>query len=57
MQIQILINDIIYKTVTIEGDSYQPGDYWAQINSDKANGLLQSFNIENGLKIEFRTLS
>ena len=57
MQIQILINEIIYKTITIEGDTYQPGDYWAQITSDKANGLLRSFNIENGLKIEFRTLS
>jgi len=54
MKIEILINDKIYKTVTVTGESYQPRDYWTQINSDKANGLLGAFNIEDGLKVEFR---
>ena len=54
MQVEILINDKIYKTITVTGDSYQPRDYWPQINSDKANGLLSSFNVEDGLKVEFR---
>ena len=54
MQVEILINDKIYKTVTVEGTSYQPRDYWPQINRDRDNGLLTSFNVENGLKVEFR---
>jgi hypothetical protein len=54
MQVEILINDKIYKTVTVTGESYQPRDYWPQINSDKENGLLTSFDIENGMKVQFR---
>ena len=54
MQVEILINDKIYKTVTVDGDSYQPRNYWQEINTAKTNGLLSDFNVEDGLKIEFR---
>ncbi len=56
MRVKILINDKIYKPITVTGDSYQPKDYWQEINIAKANGLLSDFNVEDGLKVEFRPI-
>jgi len=54
MQIKIYINDKLYKTVTVQGDKYEPADYWPQIEADKAAGLLNQFNIAESMKVEFR---
>lgn len=55
MQIKIFINDKLYKTVTIDGDSYEPLQFYKQLDADKEAGLLNSFNIAGGMKVEFRT--
>ena len=54
MQIKIFINDKLYKTVTVEGDKYEPALFFKQINLDKEAGLLNSFNIAQRMKVEFR---
>jgi hypothetical protein len=54
MKLEIYINDKLWKSVTIDGDSYQPNEYWAQINLEKSQGMLSSFNIDEVMKIEFR---
>ena len=56
MKLKIYINEKLYKTITLPADSetYEPSDYWPQINADKAAGLLDSFNIADNMKIEFR---
>ena len=53
MQVKIYINDILYRTVTVEGDSYNPNQYWDQINQDKAAGLLDSYGIDNKFGVRF----
>jgi hypothetical protein len=54
MQLKIYINDKLYKTVPLTEEKYEPADYWPQISADKAAGLLNSFNIAEGMKVEFR---
>jgi hypothetical protein len=54
MQIKIFINDKLYKTVTVEGEKYDPNSFWPQIKADKEAGLLNSFNIAERMKIEYR---
>jgi hypothetical protein len=54
MQIKIFINDKLYKTVTVNDDKYEPAFFFKQINLDKEAGLLNSFNIAQGMKVEFR---
>ena len=53
-QLKIFINDKLYKTVTLDSDKYEPSSYWPQINADKQAGLLNTFNIEESMKVEFR---
>ena len=53
-QLKIFINDKLYKTVTLDSDNYEPSSYWPQINADKQAGLLNTFNIEESMKVEFR---
>jgi hypothetical protein len=57
MQIKIYINDKLYKTVTVEGEKYEPSQYFKQIEVDKMAGLLDSFNIIGPMKIEFRKVT
>ena len=59
MKLKIYINDKLYKTVTLpeDAETYDPSDYWPQINADKEAGLLDSFNIADNMKIEFRKTS
>ena len=54
MQIKIYINDKLYKTVTVEGETYDPNDFWQQIKADREAGLLNSFDIAERMKIEYR---
>ena len=54
MDIKIYINDKLYRSVTVEGEKYNPADYWPQIERDKEAGLLNSFNIQETMKVEFR---
>lgn len=53
-QLKIFINDKLYKTVSLDSDKYEPSSYWPQINADKQAGLLNTFNIEESMKVEFR---
>jgi hypothetical protein len=52
MKINIFINDKLYKTLTVNGDNYNPMNIYPQIESDKQSGLLHSFNIDEQLKIK-----
>jgi hypothetical protein len=54
MEIKIYINDKLYKTVTVSGEKYDPNQFWPQIKADKDAGLLNSFNISEQMKIEYR---
>jgi urease beta subunit len=53
MQVKILINNKLYKTVTVEGSSYNPAEYWPQIDADKAAGLLSTFNVQEQMAVRF----
>lgn len=54
MQLKIYINDKIWKTVTLETETYEPNDFWPLIQAEKEQGLLDDFNLESGMKVEFR---
>lgn len=51
MKINIFINEKLYKTITVEGDSYDPMSIYPQIEADKTSGLLDMFNITEQLSI------
>ena len=52
MKFNVFINDKLYKTINVEGDSYNPMTIWPQIEADKQSGLLSTFNIGEQLKIK-----
>ena len=54
MKIAIYINDKLYKTIPVEGDKYDPNQFWPQIKADKEAGLLNSYNVAETMKIEYR---
>ena len=54
MKIAIYINDKLYKNVTVESDTYDPNQFWPQIKADKEAGLLDSYNVAETMKIEYR---
>lgn len=56
MQVKIFINDKLYKTVTVDGDKYEPNSYWPQIQADKEAGLLSSFNVNESMSVRFETV-
>jgi len=53
MQVNIFINDKLYKTVTVEGDTYNPSQFWPQIQADKDAGLLAVYNIDRKLSVRY----
>lgn len=53
MQLEIYINGILWKSEPLETHNYQPVKYWMEINNQKAAGLLDSFNIDQGMQVEF----
>ena len=54
MKIAIYINDKLYKTFTVESETYDPNQFWPQIKADKEAGLLNSYNVAETMKIEYR---
>jgi hypothetical protein len=56
MQVKIYINNKLYKTVTVEGTTYNPADYWPQIDADKNAGLLNSFNVTEKMALRFEAV-
>jgi len=57
MQVNIFINNKLFKTVTVEGDSYSPSKFWPEINAAKEAGELSEYNVENGLQIRVEKVS
>ena len=56
MQVKIFINNKLYKTVTVEGKTYNPADYWPQMQADRDAGLLNSFNIQEKMSVSFQVV-
>jgi hypothetical protein len=56
MQVKIFINDKLWKTVPVEGDSYQPNLFWKEMKAEKDAGLLSSFDVQNGIKLKFEVI-
>jgi len=57
MQLKIFINDKLYKTVTVEDKNYNPSMFWPQIKADRDSGLLNQYNIQESMKLEFRVVN
>jgi len=53
MKINLYVNDKLYKTVTVQGNSYKHSEYIAHIQEDQKSGLLQKYDIgpDDQLKI------
>lgn len=56
MQVKIFINNKLYKTVTVDGNTYEPNTYWPQIRADKEAGLLNSFNVNETMAVRFEAV-
>ena len=52
MQVNIYIQDQLYKTVDVAGDSYNLGEIFAIIDVDKSQGLLESFDQTRSLDVK-----
>ena len=53
MLLEIYINDRLWKSEPLESHNYQPVKYWLEIYEQKAAGQLDSFGIDQGMKVEF----
>ena len=53
MQVNIFINDKLYKTVTVPGETYSPNEFYPQIQADKEAGLLSTYNVTERLSIRY----
>ena len=53
MQVKIYINDKLYRTVTVEGEKYEPNKYWGIIEADKNAGLLDTYKIDEKFGVRF----
>ena len=51
MKVKIYIQDQIYKTVDVAGDSYNLGDILSLIEIDKKQGLLERFDQTKSLAV------
>jgi hypothetical protein len=47
MKLKIFVNEVLWKSVTVSGDSYNPATFWPQIEADKQAGLLVNFNLSD----------
>ena len=52
MKINIFINNKLYKTVIVQDEDYNPMKLWPQIEADKQAGLLDTYNVSQGLSIK-----
>jgi len=57
MQLNVYINEQLYKSITIDGDTYQPGFIYPRIEADKASGLLNAFDLSKGLSVRYEKVS
>jgi hypothetical protein len=57
MQLKVYINNKLYRTVTVEGDSYQPNFIWPEIQIDRDSGMLSSFDLSKGLSIRYEKVA
>jgi hypothetical protein len=57
MKVKVYINNKLYKTITVEGGSYDPRFIWPEIQADRDSGLLASFNLEQGLSIRYEKVA
>jgi len=53
MKLKVYINNKLYKTISLEGNSYDPRFIWPEIQADRDSGLLASFNLEQGLSVRY----
>jgi hypothetical protein len=53
MQLNVFINNKLYKTVTVPGNSYDPSFIWPEIEADRDSGLLTTFDLNKGLAIRY----
>jgi hypothetical protein len=45
MKLKIFVNEVLWKSVTVPGDSYNPAEFWPLIEADKNSGQLANFNL------------
>jgi len=57
MQLKVYINNKLYKTVNIEGDSYNPAFIWPEIEADRDSGMLMSYDLGKGLAIRYERVA
>ena len=57
MQLKVYINNKLYKTVTVEGDSYDPSFIWPEIETDRDSGMLMSYDLGKGLAIRYEKVA
>jgi hypothetical protein len=57
MQLQIYINNKLYRTVTLETESYRPDFIWPEIQADRDSGMLTSFDLSKGLAIRYEKVA
>ena len=56
MQVKIYINDKLYRTITVEGEKYEPNQYWGIIEADKNAGLLDTYKIDEKFGVRFEPI-
>ena len=54
--INVYVNDMFYKTFRIDATGYNPKLIMDQLISDRNAGLLNKFNLLNGMKIRYDTV-
>ena len=57
MQLKVYINNKLYKTITVEGDSYNPAFIWPEIEADRDSGMLMSYDLGKGLAIRYEKVA
>jgi hypothetical protein len=57
MQLKVYINNKLYKTVTVQGESYDPGFIWPELQADRDSGLLVGFNLTQGINIRYEKVT
>jgi hypothetical protein len=57
MQLKVYINNKLYKTVTVQGDSYDPGFILPEFEADRDSGLLVGFNVTQGIHIRYEKVT
>ena len=56
MKLKIYINNKLYKTVRVLGDRYDPAFIWPELQADRDSGLLNGFDLSQGIKLRFEKI-